>query len=424
MNHVFTLRVLMACLFLCGASLQAQRKEDVSFKRTVRQEADKRINNYLKLVELGYSDREIYEDLGNANFLSENYETAAFWYQKLIDLRGADAVSQNYLERYKYAQHKAGIVSHNEVAAHRDWYSRVKEDYQISNASYAAELTQTLAANYEMPEFGRSGHQRDMDGLNALRAISDADLAQVSPENIGIQNAYLPPVAVTADGQTAYFSKAVAMRPLTGIFSKKQLVHKLYRAKRKGGEWTEIREIAVAPKYASAMHPSVSEDGKRLYFASDMPGSFGKFDIYVAEIDSNGELGVARNLGEKVNTRRNEMYPTMIKGDVLFFASDGRDGYGGMDLYASRVASQKVGLAVNIGSPFNSGDDDFALNLQPNEGVAYVMSNRNAGTDEFHELAFSYGKQEKNSLADSNYSFMEILSVEPTEAFAETYFEN
>lgn len=424
MNHVCTLRMLMACIFLSAASLPAQETERRAIKRTVRQEADKRIQNYLKLVEMGYSDREIYEDLGNANFLSENYETAAFWYQKLIDLRGKDAVTPSYLERYKYAQHKAGIVSHNAVAAHRDWYSRVKEDYQIEHHSYAAELTQTLAANYQMPDFGQTGHQKDVDGLNALRAISEADLAQISKHKMGIQNAYLPPVAVTADGQTAYFSKAVAMKPLTGIFSKKQLVHKLYRATRKGRQWVDVKEVEVSPKYASVMHPSLSADGRRLFFASDMPGSYGKFDIYVAEIQTNGALGVARNLGEKVNTRRNEMFPTLVKGDVLFFASDGRDGYGGMDLYASRVARTQVGLAVNVGSPFNSREDDFALNLRPDEGVAYVISNRNAEGGGIQELAFSYDRRGKENLADSHYSFMDILTLEPAEAFADTHFEN
>ena len=76
-------------------------------------------------------------------------------------------------------------------------------------------------------------------------------------ERMAVQNAYMPPVSVTADGRTAYFSKAVFVKPLYGIFSKKQLVHKIFRADNVNGQWANIREVAVAPKYASAMHPAV-----------------------------------------------------------------------------------------------------------------------------------------------------------------------
>ena len=425
MINVITVRTCLVCLLLTGSmSLQAQQDRISDKELSERVEADRRIDDYLKLVKLGYSEREIYEDLGNANFLSENYETAAFWYQKLIDLSGAEAVPTSYVERYKYAQHKAGIVSHTNLVAERDWFSKIKEDYQIERSSHAVELTQTLAANYTMPEFGRTGHQGDMDGLNALRAMSEAELDQLQSNRIGIQNAYLPPVAVTANGQIAYFSKAVYVKPLTGLFSKKQLVHKLYRAERVNGEWKRIKELPIAPKYASAMHPAVSADGKRLYFASDMPGTFGKYDIYVAEIQPNGKLGIARNLGEKINTRKNDMYPTLVGTDILFFASDGREGYGGLDLYAARVARQSVGLAVNIGSPFNSRDDEFALNLRTDKGMAHVMSNRGAPAEDVRELVFSYYDTDKNSLAENRYSFMEIISVEPQGSYAETHFED
>jgi hypothetical protein len=425
MNHVITFRTFLACLLLAGTiGLQAQQDRISDPELSTRLEADKRIDDYLKLVKLGYSEREIYEDLGNANFLSENYETAAFWYQKLIDLSGAEAVPSSYVDRYKYAQHKAGIVSHTNLVAERDWFSKIEEDYQIERSSHAVQLTQTLAANYRMPEFGRSGHQGNMDGLNALRAMSEAELDQMQSNKIGIQNAYLPPVAVTANGQIAYFSKAVYVKPLTGLFSKKQLVHKLYRAERINGEWKRVQELPVAPKYASAMHPAISPDGQRLYFASDMPGTFGKYDIYVADIHSDGKLGTARNLGEKINTRKNDLYPTLVGSDILFFASDGREGYGGLDLYAARIARQSVGLAINIGSPFNSRDDEFALNLKTDKGMAHVMSNRGAPADDVRELVFSYYDTDKNSLAENRYSFMEIISIEPDGSYAETHFED
>lgn len=424
MNPMLKIRILLGCLLLGMISLQAQNQRMTRSGQELRSEADKRIENYLQLVKLGYSDNEIYEDLGNANFLAENYETAAFWYQKLIDLQGVEAVAFSYLERYKYAQHQAGIVAHRDVADRRDWYAKVRDDYRVDNTSYVAKLTQDLAANYQMPDFGRSGHQRDTDGLDALRAIPQADLAQLQSDRIGIQDAYLPPVALTADGQMAYFSKAVPMKPLTGLFSKKQLVHKLYSARKINGKWSDIRELGVVPKYASAMHPAVSADGRRLYFSSDMPGSFGKYDIYVSDIQRDGSLGVARNMGDKVNTRRNEMFPSLVGDDVLFFASDGRDGFGGLDLYAARVAPTSVGLAVNIGSPFNSAEDDLALNLNTDSGMASVVSNRGTRGDDVRELVITYQEMQRNGLADNRRDFMDILSVNSRRTVANTHFED
>ena len=425
MNTLNPIKIILGSLCLLASfSMQAQKQVASASELATRLEADKRIDDYLKLVKLGYSEQEIYEDLGNVNFLTENYQTAAFWYQKLIDLSGPDQVPASYQERYQYALHNAGIVDNTEVAAHRDWFSKIREDYQIERSSHAVELTRSLAENYHMPDFGRSGHLRDTEGLNALRALSEADLVQMQSERDAIQNAYLPPVAVTADGRTAYFSKAVLVQPLYGIFSKKQLVHKIYKAERVNGEWANVREVAVAPKHASAMHPAVSADGRRLYFASDMPGTFGKYDLYVADIRADGTTGMARNLGEKVNTRKNDLYPSLVGNDILFFASDGHDGYGGLDLYAARVANRSIGMAVNIGSPFNSREDEFALNLQTDKGMAYVMSNRDMPGQELRELVFSYYDTDKGSLAQNRYEFMEILSVQPEASYTNTLFED
>lgn len=426
MKRVITSKKILGCLFLMVAfSLPAQSGRDISNKLSASAEADKRVDDYLKLVKLGYSDREIYEDLGNVNFLTENYESAAFWYQKLVDLAGMRAVPESYQERYKYALHKAGIVQYSEVAAQRDWVSRIKEDYQIERSSHAAQLTRSLAENYKMPDFGRTDTHPSTEGLDALRALSEADLVQMQSERTAVQNAYLPPVSVTADGRTAYFSKAVFVKPLYGVFSKKQLVHKIFRAENQNGQWVNVTEVDVAPKYASAMHPAVSHDGTRLFFSSDMPGTFGKYDIYVAEIQRDGSPGAPRNLGDKVNTRKNDMYPSLVGNDILFFASDGHDGYGGLDLYAARIARRSVGLAINIGSPFNSTEDEFALNLETDKGMAFVMSNRGTSkNDDIRQLVFSYFDTEKNSLAQNRYGFREILSTEPSASYANTMFED
>jgi hypothetical protein len=391
----------------------------------LRQEADKQIDDYLKLVKMGYSEQEIFEDLGNVNFLTGNFRTAAFWYQKLIDLLGEKSVPFNYQERYMVALHKAGIRHFPELEAERDWYTRIKEDYQIQKGPVADRLTESLADNYRKPEFLGKTDGPSADAMMRLQSYAIPRQAELKGQKLGVQHAYNPPVALTSDGRTAYFSRAVMEKPLYGLFSKKEVMHKLFRADYVDGEWKNIQEVPVAPKYASAMHPAISRDGKRLFFASDMPGSYGQYDIYVADIHRDGSLGDAKNLGEKVNTRKNELYPQLLDDQLLFFASEGHGGYGGLDLYAVQVASRRVGLAVNVGSPFNSGKDDFALQLSQEKGRAYVMSNRATNRDVVQQHVFAYNTADDSKLAENGrYRFLEMRPLETTAQYTSTMFRD
>jgi hypothetical protein len=236
---------------------------------------------------------------------------------------------------------------------------------------------------------------------------------------------YTPPVAVSADGRTAYFSKAVYVKPEYGLFSKKEPIHKIYRAENINGQWMNVTEIGICPKYASALHPAISPDGQRLFFASDMPGTFGKYDIYVAEIRKDGSLGVAKNLGEKVNTKKNEMYPNVVGGNLLFFASNGREGMGGLDLFAVQVGTRKVGVAMNLGAPFNSGQDDYALSLKAEEGLAEVVSNRGGLDNETRKLVFSVKDESQDpAAANRKYEFMELLPMNPNSVYTNIYYQD
>ncbi|MEJ2585913.1 MAG: cell envelope biogenesis protein OmpA [Robiginitalea sp.] len=422
--NTWKLTITLGCL-LSVLMMTAQGPDREASHEALRQEADKQIEDYLKLVKMGYSEKEIFEDLGNVNFLTGNFRTAAFWYQKLMDLMGQDALSLNYQERYMVALHKAGIRHFPELDMKRDWYTRIREDYQIQKGPVVDELTQSLAENYRKPEFLSKTQGPSAEAMLRLQSYAIPRDAEHKALKLGEQYAYNPPVSLTADGRTAYFSRAVLEKPLTGLFSKKQIRHKLYRADYVEGEWQNIQEVPVVPKYASAMHPAISKDGRRLFFASDMPGSYGQYDIYVADIQRDGSLGVAKNLGEKVNTRKNELYPQLMDDQLLFFASEGHDGFGGLDLYAVQVASRRVGLAVNVGSPFNSGKDDYALRLKQEKGRAYVMSNRATQSDVVQELVFAYNTPENNRLADNgDYRFLELRPLENPTQYTNTVFED
>ncbi|UCE70228.1 MAG: PD40 domain-containing protein [Flavobacteriaceae bacterium] len=418
------LTMILGCL-LCTVLLSAQGSAGEASHEALRQEADKQIEDYLKLVKMGYSEQEIFEDLGNVNFLTGNFRTAAFWYQKLMDLLGEEYVSLNYQERYMVALHKAGIRHFPELDVERDWYTRIREDYYIQKGPVADKLTRSLAENYRKPEFLNNADSPSEEAIKRLQSYAIPRQAELRGQKLGVEHAYNPPVALTADGRTAFFSRAVMEKPLYGLFSKKEVMHKLFRADYIDGDWKNIQEVPVAPKYASAMHPAISKDGKRLFFASDMPGSYGQYDIYVADIRRDGSLGVAKNLGEKVNTRENDLYPRLLDDQLLFFASEGHGGFGGLDLYAVQVASRRVGLAVNVGSPFNSGKDDFALSLSQEKGRAYVMSNRATSQHVVQELVFAYEAQDNSRLAENGrYRFLEMRPLKTTAQYTSTMFED
>ncbi|WP_083157982.1 PD40 domain-containing protein [Allomuricauda sp. CP2A] len=219
--------------------------------------------------------------------------------------------------------------------------------------------------------------------------------------NLSTLDGYVPSMTITNDGKTAYFSKTTEQKPLYGVFSKKEIIHEIYRAENINGEWKNITKMDVCPKYASAKHPTVSEDGKRLFFASNMRGSYGKYDIYVADIKADGSLGVSKNLGPKVNTKEDELYPSLYNGTLLFFASEGRDGYGGLDLYATQVVLNTLTPSVNLGNHINSDSDDYAIQLSPEKGLGFVVSNRGQNsTISQYTVAYGSNKKTQNQYED------------------------
>ncbi|MEN1785752.1 MAG: OmpA family protein, partial [Bacteroidota bacterium] len=144
------------------------------------------------------------------------------------------------------------------------------------------------------------------------------------------------------------------------------------------GEWGPAKEVAFNSVDYSNGHPVVSEDGKQLYFVSDMPGGFGNTDIYVVDIEEDGTYSDPKNLGPLVNSDRKEMFPSVTK-EHLYFASDRKSSLGGLDVYQSKLSeSGEFERPMNMGEPFNSVKDDFSIMFKDDE-VGYFASNRLGG---------------------------------------------
>lgn len=414
MKNAVTYKLAFGCIVtLFCYSLSAQNTNTSHSHNADVHEANKRLDNYQELKNLGYNDREIFEDLGNANFLTKNYGTALFWYKKLREVSDEGSLSASYTKRYQYAWKKMNAKTSN-ISDDKDWLASVKADYQTEKESFDSQRTEPLASKYKSLDF-----LQEMDP-----SMGESPVAAVEPLNID-RNAYEAPMAVTADGKTAYFSKAVYVKPLYGIFSKKELVHKIYRADKIDGEWKNVKEVALGPKNYSAMHPAVSGDGKRLFFASNMPGTFGEYDIYVSTIHKDGSHGIAKNLGTKVNTKKNDMYPNIVAGNTLVFASEGRKGYGGLDVYMTQVGQKRVSYAVNLGSTINSREDEFSISLITEKGMGYVMTNRGSDKGTVQQVAFSYPRKSKNKPQENReYLILEAFNKDSKTDYTSSIFED
>jgi outer membrane protein OmpA-like peptidoglycan-associated protein len=155
----------------------------------------------------------------------------------------------------------------------------------------------------------------------------------------------------------------------------------LYRATKQDGKWGNIEPVSFNDKRWSTGNPSISRDGKTLYFASDREGSIGGNDIWKVEVTGNNTYGEPVNLGPKVNTEGRESFPYITDDNKLYFASEGRKGFGGLDIFVIDLA--KGTDAMNVGMPINTPQDDFAFTFHNQKNIGLFSSNR-SGMDKLY----------------------------------------
>lgn len=149
----------------------------------------------------------------------------------------------------------------------------------------------------------------------------------------------------------------------------------IFTSQRSDANWSAPVKFEITADTISAVgHPAVSPDGEWLYFASDMPGGSGGRDIW--RIGIKQPLGTLENLGEWINTAGDEMFPYVRSDSVIYFASDGHPGYGGLDLFKATQKPSGGWEVVNMGTPVNSAADDFGITFGEGES-GFFTSNRN-----------------------------------------------
>ena len=195
----------------------------------------------------------------------------------------------------------------------------------------------------------------------------------------------------SADGKTMYFNRSGDKRVKVG--DEKVAMIKIYKAEFIDGKWTNVTMLPFSSDTYSVEHPFLTKDGKKLYFASDMPGTIGSFDIYVVDVNADGTYSQPRNLGETINTLHREQFPFLTEDGTLYFASDGHQGNGNLDVFMSlKISDTEFDKPLNLGSTINSEMDDFNFILDEKTGKGYFASNR-TGDDNLYTFV-----QEENKL--------------------------
>lgn len=380
------------------------------------------IKQYKVLVKKGNTSPEVYQNLGDANYLNANYEEAAKWYGELAKM-DINTLDKEHI--YRYAQSLRSVKKYdvsNEVleklnalpkndirginyAQNKDYLYKIKERM----GSYAVENLSINSAESDFaPSFSIEGlvfsSARDSNivsknihnwnkkrFLNLYTATETDDgsfknIMQFSEKlNTKLHESS---TTFTKDGKTVYFTRNNGKR---GKFKRdKNGISRLqiYRATLENEKWENIESLPFNADEYSVAHPTLNKTEDKLYFSSDMPGTLGHSDIFVVDINKDGTYGTPVNLGDKVNTESKESFPFVTEDGVLYFASDGHPGLGGMDIFAANLNDLKNSLIVNLGEPLNSTADDFSLIFNPITKKGYFASNRadGKGDDDIYAL--------------------------------------
>ncbi|MDX2196487.1 MAG: OmpA family protein [Cytophagales bacterium] len=188
----------------------------------------------------------------------------------------------------------------------------------------------------------------------------------------------------------------------------------LYISEIRDGDWLEPKLLALSDARSWESSPALSLDGKTLYFASNRRGGFGGIDIYTATfIDSTGEWGNVKNMGSNINTSGNEMFPHVRYDGTFFFSSDGHPGMGALDIFATTRDSAGTYMPINLGPPVNSCADDFGIYYK-DKNNGYFASNRPGGKGDDDIYEFSIGNTPYRVFLPPQEKIISYLRVKTT----------
>lgn len=362
------------------------------------------IKEYQKLSETKNESVYVYEQLGNCYFIIFDNEKALNWYSKAVE---GKASAETY---YRYAQTLKSFGKYEEANKQMDVFAKLLPNDErarkhklnpnyipsLFNTSSLFTISETNINVKDESDFGafltndnelyfvstrntsnkkdRWNDQHYLDIFKTQRkkdgTFEEANLVKElnTPFHDG-------PVTISQDGNTIYFARDGLSEGKYEVSKNKTKIGQqgLYKAVKIEGKWEQIEALPFNSINYSVTCPSLSKDGKTLYFSSNMPGGIGQSDIWKVAIEANG-YGKPENLGDKINTSDRENFPFITEDNILYFASSGKQGYGAYDIFKINLSTSEA--AVNLGKPINSEKDDFSFSFNKLQNVGYFSSNR------------------------------------------------
>lgn len=412
---------IIGLLSLSAAAQPAgMKKADKNYERFAYIDA---IQTYERIAAKGYKSPELFQKLGNAYYFNSQFDKAAQWYEQLFALT-TDVEAEYY---YRYAQSLKALNQYEKSNQMMDAFNaKLGDDLRAKNYASNKNYLDVIRKNsgrYEIADAGVNSPYSDYGSAyfnNKLVFASARDTGNFSKRihqwtNQYFTNLYASEIkgdslgsvekfgkglntkfndatspAFSKDGNTVYFTRNNFIDGKRGKNGDRITLIKMYKAslkeiKDKDGkvirqEWENVQELPFNSDNWSTAHPTLSADGKTLYFASDMPGTYGQSDIWKVSIAEDGTLGKPENLGTTINTPGKETFPVMTDENELYFATDGHPGLGGLDIFMAKLTDNGTWKApVNIGAPANSSKDDFAYIIDTKTRKGFLTSNRDGG---------------------------------------------
>jgi len=406
-NIISIFIITLMSSFCLTAQSNATKKADKHFNKFQFVEA---AEDYLKLATDGDEDAYIYGQLAECYYNVFKTVEAEMWYAKALETSSSPEMIYNYSQMLKAnGKYEESNTQLEKFASMRPADQRATA-YR-ANPNYLPKIlekgkkfnVQNLSINSDVSDFGgtlqdgklyitsaRNSNRKtygwnEEPFLDIYTSTVDSDGAFQMPaiikENINTKY-HEGTVSFSPDGNTMYFSRESYYDKVferDSLTKYKISVLNLYKSVKQEGQWSEAEAVSLNGDSYSVKNPSVSADGSTLYFASDKTGGYGQFDIYSAPIDADGSVGEATNMGQKLNTEGQEMFPFISSNNTLYFSSNGHLGLGGMDVFFAKVVDGKVGPVRNIGIPVNGNADDFAFSMNEETEEGFVSSNREGG---------------------------------------------
>ncbi|MDP5082424.1 MAG: OmpA family protein [Winogradskyella sp.] len=404
-------KTLLFIALVSGLSLTAQNNDTkTADKHFLRYEFVKAAEGYKELVENGKGNNYVYTQLAESYYNIFSTVEAERWYSKALESSDDPELIYNYAEMLRAnGKYEASNQQMDRFASMRptdnraivfkqnpDYLPKILQQgkrFTIKNADFNSEQSDfggilndgklyiTSGRNDSRKTY--SWNDQPFLDIYTLTKVSDSTYLDATLANAKINTKYHEGlVSFTPDGNTMFFSRE-------SYFEKdfqKDSISKtrfsqlyLFKATKLGADWDTVESLKFNSEIYSVKNPSVSADGTTLYFASNMPGGFGDFDIYKASINADGTIGDPQNMGSIVNTQGQEMFPYSSSTNTLYFSSNGHLGLGGLDVFYTKEVDGIMAEIRNVGIPVNSNADDFAFIIDEENDKGFISSNREGG---------------------------------------------